>query len=131
MVELSEPDKDLATRALRRVGTTERLVGITMSGMAGNSPFPVYSLGQAANFLGVINWRGALNPSSRTSVAYLEPEALKRWVRDVFQDEELASAIQEEIEAGSCYAERMVGIKRLLEQRLTQCHDVLAEDSET
>ena len=92
MIELSEPSRDLAARALRKVGVEERLVGITMSGMAGNSPFPLYSLEQAANFLGMSNWKGAMHPSSRTSVAYIEPKALKRWVDEVFGDTELAQA---------------------------------------
>jgi len=99
--------------------------------MAGDIRSWVYTMQQAADFLHISRIEDLVQIGGRGGIGYIHPPALQRWVRDVFQDEELASAVQEEIEAGSCYAERMVGIKRLLEQRLTQCHDVLAKDSET
>jgi len=108
----------------------ERLVGITMSGMAGNSPFPLYSLEQAANFLGMSNWKGAMNPSSRMSVAYIEPKALKRWVDEVFGDIELAQAITETIEISSNYMSQVRSIRKILQHRVRQHEAALQETEE-
>jgi hypothetical protein len=130
LIELSEPSRELAVRLLGKVRFEDRLEVTRSAAMAGDIRSWVYTLQEAAYFLHMSRIEDLVQIGGRGGVGYIHPPALQRWVGEVFQDEELASAIGEEIEAGSCYAERMVGIKRLLEQRLDQCHDVLAEKSE-
>jgi len=129
-MELSEPSRELAVRLLGKVRFEDRLEVTRSAAMAGDIRSWVYTLQEAADFLHVSRIEDLVQIGGRGGIGYIHPPALQRWVRDVFQDDELASAIEEKIEAGSCYAERMVGIKRLLEQRLAQCHNVLAEERE-
>jgi hypothetical protein len=130
LLELSQPSEELAAKLLGKVSFEDRLEVTRFAAMAGDIRSWVYTLQDAAKFLHMSRIEDLVQIGGRGGIGYIHPPALQRWVRDVFRDEELASAIQEEIEAGSCYAERMVGIKRLLEQRLAQCQDALANDSE-
>jgi hypothetical protein len=128
VIELSEPSPELATRLLEKVRFEDRLEVTRSAAMAGDIRSWVYTLQQAADFLHISRIEDLVQIGGRGGIGYIHPPALQRWVEDVFQDDELASAIENVVASGSCYAERMVGIKRLLEQRLAQCHDVLAQE---
>jgi hypothetical protein len=125
LVELVEPSRELAVRLLGKVRFEDRLEVTRSVAMAGDMRSWVYTLQEATDFLHMSRVEDLLQMGGRGGIGYIHPPALEKWVRAVFQDQELASAIGQEIETGQCYAERMVGIKRLLEQRLAQCHDVL------
>lgn len=129
-IELSEPSEELAVRLSSKVRFEDRLEVTRSAAMAGDIRSWVYTLQEAADFLHISRIEDLFQIGGRGGIGYIHPPALRRWVGEVFQDEELASSIDKEVETGSCYAERMVGIKRLLERRLAQCHDVLPETSE-
>lgn len=130
LIELSEPSPELAERLLGKVRFEDRLEVTRSAAMAGDIRSWVYTLQEAADFLHISRLEDLVQIGGRGGIGYIHPPALRKWVGEVFQDEELALAIEEVIANGSFYAERMVGIKRLLEQRLAQCHDVLAEVDE-
>jgi hypothetical protein len=125
LVELGEPSRDLAVRLLGKVPFEDRLEVTRSVAMAGDMRSWVYTLQEATDFLHMSRVEDLLRKGGKGGIGYIHPPTLERWVREVFQDQELASAIKQQIDAGHCYAERMVGIKRLLEQRLAQCQDIV------
>ncbi|MGD8791167.1 MAG: hypothetical protein PVF47_01335 [Anaerolineae bacterium] len=125
LVALGEPSPELAARLLGKVRFEDRLEVTRSVAMAGDMRTWVYTLQEATDFLHMSRVEDLLRKGGKGGIGYIHPPALERWVREVFQDQELALAIGELIETGQCYAERMVGIKRLLEQRLAQCQEVV------
>lgn len=65
--------------------------------------------------------------ANRSSVGYIDFAVLARWVKEVLSDEELAQAIQRATSLDKPYADQVVPVKRLLEQRLEQCQVATAK----
>ena len=125
LVELEQPPQELAARLLAKVRFEDRLEVTRSVAMAGDIRSWVYTLREATDFLHMSRVEDLLQKGGKGGIGYIHPPTLEKWVREVFQDQELALAIGQVIETGQCYAERMVGIKRLLELRLAQCQDVV------
>lgn len=121
---LSEPTPELATRLLGEVGFEKRLVGIRMAAMGGANPSSLHTLVDAASFIRIDDYETAMRDNHST-VGYIDPSALARWVSEVLEDEELATAILEREAAGENYGAVAMPIKELLLERIEQCREVL------
>ena len=124
-VTRSEPTLELAARLLEEVGFEKRLVGIRMAAMGGANPLALFSLAEVADFIHIDDYETALRDNNST-VGYIDPSALARWVSEVLEDEELATAILEREAAGENYGSVAMPIKELLLERIEQCREVLA-----
>lgn len=127
MVKLSEPSMELAERLLSEVGFEERFVGTKMTPMAGNRVSSIYSFEEAVDFLHMDSLEDLLAVGGRSSVGYLDLDQLKRWVREVFGDKELAEEMGKEIKKSNSYMDKVKIIKQLMQQRLSQCNKWLSK----
>jgi hypothetical protein len=130
-VPLAEPSKELAARVLSRVGVEQRLVGVTMTPMAGVQQYPIHGFAEAINFLRIGGAAEALASGPRASIPYVDPKVLRRWVEEVFGDTDLAHAIEELINNGDSYADTIVRIRELMERRLSQSEAALRDENST
>jgi hypothetical protein len=128
-VTLSEPSKELAIRLLGDVSFEEGLRAGNLTPMRGTLQHSIYGFRQAVNFLRIDEFEDLVAAGPRASVAYIHPDALRRWVAEVLGDTELADAIGEAIAEGTNYVETMRPVKELMEHRLSQCESVLAGKS--
>ncbi|NIN69541.1 MAG: hypothetical protein GTO63_33640 [Anaerolineae bacterium] len=126
---LSEPSKELAIRLLGDVSFEERLRAANLTPMRGSLEHSIYGFRQAVNFLRIDEFEDLVAAGPRASVAYIHPDALRKWVAEVLGDTELADAIGEAIAEGANYVEIMRPVKELMEHRLSQCDSVLASKS--
>jgi hypothetical protein len=126
-VTLSEPSKELATRLLGEVSFEERLRAANLTPMGGTREQSIYGFRQAVNFLRIDEFEDLVAAGPRASVAYIHPDALRRWVAEVLGDTELAEAIGEAIADATNYVEIVRPVKELMEHRLSQCEAVLAD----
>lgn len=121
---LSEPTLELATRLLEEVEFEKRLVGLKMAAMGGSNPTSLHSLAEVADFIKIGDYEAALR-DNHTTVGYIDPSALARWVAEVLGDEELADAIRTQAAEGDFYGKVAGPIKALLVERVVQCRHVL------
>jgi len=121
---LSEPTPELAARLMGDVGFEKRLTGLKMASMGGPNPCPLHSLAEVVGFIHIGDYETAMRDMHAT-VGYIDPSALARWVAEVLEDEELATAILEREAAGENYGAVAMPIKELLLERITQCRAVL------
>lgn len=122
---LTQPNAHEAQHLMRELTQGERLIGVRMSPMGGAAPTAIYSLASAAGFMETPSAEELDDPYSREPIGYIDPEALVRWIRGVFGDEELASAVREEIDTGRAYAFIAPAIQSLLLMRVQQCSVLL------
>jgi len=128
--ELSTPTPELAASLRRNVESEERLVGIKMSVMGGANQTPLYSLASAADFLKIGTYEEAMVPNSQETIGYIDLDALEKWIRGVFRDEELADAIQLETAKGEAFGIVAPRIRELLQTRALQVAPERAEPHE-
>lgn len=124
---LSPPSRDMAKRILTEVGWQERLEGYRTVPMAGNLREFIFKFKDATNLLHA----NVGDPWSTRSgyFGYFDFDELIAWIRDVFGDTELASAISERITSDSSLKDKIEAAKPLMEQRLRQCEDILGEEA--
>ena len=108
MEKLSKPDKKLVSRVLNEVGFNERIVGYRVRQRSGPAMTTMYSFEEIVNFL-------------NDKFPLLKFEELKRWLKDVLKDEELAMRIAEVVEEEKNDHDRTQRIKELMVERLSQC----------
>lgn len=128
MVELSQPSKQLAAKTLAPVSFELRLVGIKMTPMAGNVEQPIVSLQEAVRFLQMTSLEQVLAAGPKASVPYVDPKVLQAWILDVFGDQELSEAIEEQVAKGQNYREQAESMRELLQLRVEQARTVLEAD---
>lgn len=119
-VELTTPSVELAERLRREVTQGELITGMKMSVMGGANPVPLYSLKAAASFLNIGSYEAAMRPNNQETIGYIDLPALERWVRGVFDDQELADAIRAELETGDAFGIAAPRVKNLLQTRALQ-----------
>lgn len=129
--ELSIPTPELTESLRRNVESEERLVGIKMSVMGGANQTPLYSLAAAADFLKIGTYEEAMRPNSQETIGYIDLDALEKWIRGVFGDEELADAIQAQIAQGEAFGIVAPRIRELLQTRALQIAPQRAETHES
>jgi hypothetical protein len=119
-VELSEPTPELTERLRREVDQAHMLTGMKMSVMGGANPVSLYSLPAAASFLKIGSYEQAMRPNNQETIGYIDLPALEIWIREVFEDVELADAIRAEIDAGEAFGITAPRVKELLQSRALQ-----------
>ena len=123
---LSAIDVEAAKRLMRHFEPEEALEAGVLTPMAGTRPVRLFSLEQAEEFL-VIHTGNHIDPNNKWStINYVEPASLSRWIADKLGDAELASAIDEIIATRKAYGFLVPDIKKLLAARLAQCEELLA-----
>lgn len=127
MTELTQPTPELAERLRREVGPQERLTGMKMSVMGGSNPTPLYNLASVASFLRIGKYEDAIRPNSQETIGYIDLPAVATWIRGVFGDDELADAIQAEVDSGEPFGVVAPRVRELLQVRALQ---VASADSE-
>lgn len=132
---LSVPNEQQARQYLQECPFDDRLVGVIMKA-SGTLPMDIYSLEQSLGFFAYDNSDSMGDPdaviqSRKLDIAYVAPERLSRWIREIVGDDELASAIEAEtatIEDPNIYPPRMRMMRELVVTRVLQCYDVLDID---
>lgn len=125
MGRLSDVTEEQAIKLLSEVEYGQHLQGTRVTPMTGGIPVLITELQEVHDFLYVGPTESLTIIGGKGFVSYLDLDRLKTWIVDVFGDQELATAIGEEIEKGSCYADRVGPIKQLIEERLQQCKTLL------
>jgi hypothetical protein len=119
-VELSAPSPELAERLRREVGPEERLIGTKMHAMGGATQVPIHTLPAAAGFLRIPRYEDAVRLNSQEMIGYIDLTALVQWLRGVFGDDELADAVQAEIDTGDVFGITAPRVRELLQIRALQ-----------
>ncbi len=125
MGRLSGVTEDLAMKLLGEVAYGQHIQGTRSTPMSGGIPIIITTFQEAQEFLYIGSPASLKIIGGQGFISYLDLAKLKTWISDVFGDQELADAIGEEIEKGSCYADRIGPIKQLMEERLLQCNAAL------
>jgi len=96
------------------------ITGMKMSVMGGANPISLYSLAAVASFLKIGSYEAAMRPNSQETIGYIDLKAVETWIREVFEDVELADAIKAEIEVGDAFGIAAPRVKQLLQTRALQ-----------
>jgi hypothetical protein len=108
MGKIQDPSPELTKRILTEVGFKDRLNGFSLRERSGPMPVTMYSFEEVVSFLN--------DPHPRLDFSELEI-----WVRKTMDDQELADQIAEAIGKGKSDQNRSGRIRRLMEERLSQC----------
>ncbi len=128
MGRFSDVTEDFAMKLLSEVNFDLRFNGTRFHAMSGGIPVVFTELREVKDFLHVAPLQSLLTVGGGGTVNYVDWTKLQTWVADVFGDQELAHAIGEENEKGTCYADRIGPIKALIEERLLQCEALVNSD---
>lgn len=121
----SEPSEELVTHAVRELDYAERLVVYKMNPAAGNHASDVYNFPSLINNLFGTRWDRLMLEGSKTSLVWVEPEAIANWLREVIGDVELADAIRAAMVGIDDYKGRLDAITPLFRERVAQYRAVL------
>lgn len=124
MAELSNISKKAAERFLQEVDFEHRIVGVKMSGSAGNQNTSIYSLKELKNFLRSDSLEN-LSRKSHSTMSYIDVEQMLLWIEEVFGDQELAEIMAAEMENAKGLAEKLEIARELLARRISQCEELL------
>ncbi len=108
MKKLSEPSGALGDRILKKVRFEDRFIGYILSERHGAGRITSYSFQEVVNLL-------------RHPMPRVDFNALQEWVQRVMKDEELSEMMATALEEENNDLDRAVGIRNLMEERLTQC----------
>jgi hypothetical protein len=108
MTRLAAPQADLVDRVLGRVGYEHRLVGYRVRRRAGAIPVHLYGFDEVVQLLA--------DKYPRLDLAKLE-----EWLRSAIGDHELADRVAEVVGAETSDRDRMLRVRTLMSERLSQC----------
>ena len=108
MDKLKNPSNELAKRILTEVGFEDRLNGFILRERAGAVPVTMYRFEEVVSLLNDRHPR-------------LDFNELEGWIREAIGDAELAEQIAEAIRKGDSDQDRSLRVKKLMEERLSQC----------
>lgn len=123
MSTLAQPDPETAANHREKVEYDERLIGVKMHGHKGNEQVNLYTLEDVAEFIGMAPMEMLEQYGNKGMVHYVDPKSLVKWLETVQGDEELARAVEEEIEAHDNYQAQVKPIEELLKERLEQIEE--------
>ena len=123
---LSALDVEGAERFTRHLGQDEALEAGILTPMAGTRPVRLFSLEEAERFLVVHDGSAVTSDSRWSTINYVDPAHLERWIAEKLGDTELALALKEVIATRKAYGFLVPPIKALLAERLAQCEALLA-----
>lgn len=125
MGRLSMVNEELASKLLSEVEYGQHIEGTKMAPMTGGVILFICSLKELLRDMFMSSIESLSIIGGNGIIGYVDLDKLKNWVNDAFGDHELAVAIGEEIEKGTCYADRVGPIRQLIEERLQQCKALL------
>ena len=108
MAKLGDPSRELAMKVLTEVDFEHRLNGFILRERAGAVPITMYRFEEVVSLLNDRHPR-------------LDFNELEGWIRETIGDADLAEQIAEAIRKGDSDQDRSLRIKKLLEERLSQC----------
>jgi len=108
MHKLKNPSKELAIRILAEVNFEDRLEGFSLRERSGPIPVTMYSFKEVVSLL----------QDTYPRIDFIE---LETWVRRIMNDQELADQIADSIMKGNSDQNRSLRMKKLMEERLSQC----------
>lgn len=108
MSKLQDPSRELAKSILTEVNFENRLNGFSLRERAGAIPVTMYSFEEVISFLN--------DPYPR-----IDFNELEKWVIKTMGDEELAGQIAEGVRIGRSDQDRLLHIRKLMGERLSQC----------
>jgi hypothetical protein len=108
MRKLQDPSRELAKRILTEVDFKDRLNGFSLRERAGAVPITMYSFEEVVCLLNDRHPR-------------LDFNQLEVWVSKTMGDKELARQIAEVVRDGRSDQDRSLRIRKLMEERLSQC----------
>lgn len=123
MTTFTNPSAALANRLTTDVDYEERLVGVKLHGLKGNTQMGLFSLREAMEFMGMDDLDDLQRYGSKGSIHYVDFDALVEWVREVHGDDELADAIEESVAAHDNYRDQVGPVKELMGARLAQVEE--------
>lgn len=115
----------MALKLLREVEYQNHIRGTRYHAMAGAGTVLMTHLHEVNDFLSIDSPESLKLTGGGGAINYIDLNKLKDWIAQVFDDQELSNAIGEEIERGSCYADRVGPTKQLIAERLHQCRSLL------
>ncbi|OKY78843.1 MAG: hypothetical protein BTN85_1346 [Candidatus Methanohalarchaeum thermophilum] len=124
---LSKPSEEQAKKILSEVGYGDKIAGVRMHAMAGNTKEPLGSLREVDNFLKA-KAPGKLIKGQTSSVNYIDPNALSSWIKEVLGDSELAKKIEKNIDKEDDYRKQAKTIRKLIEKRIKQSRELISEN---
>lgn len=110
MADLREPAKDLAQKIMEEVDFDRRLLGYRVNPRLGFIEVPLYSLGEVVELL--------------HDRAYIDPEKLETWIRDILGDHELAGRLRDRVAGGWPELSKLEPVRELLRRRILQCRKI-------
>lgn len=127
MTKLSNISREQAEKLLQETDFNNRFIGISMNASAGNSRTSLYSLEEVAKFI-YADDTDVLLQRGKSSITYINMDNLVKWIRDVYEDHELADVLEEELNAAPNLIEKLKVASKRLQERIKQCYEVLEED---
>ena len=111
--QIEEPSRELAEKILSECSFEDRFMGYRLRERAGSVPVVCYSFEEVVNLL-------------RDKLPMIDLPGLARWVREVMTDEALADKMAAAKNKGQNDYERILLVRDLAEERLSQCKTVMA-----
>jgi hypothetical protein len=111
MGKLRFPSNDLSKRILTEVDFEDRLVGFSLRERSRPEPVIMYRFEEVVTLLN--------DPHPR-----LDFNEFETWIRKTMGDQELADQIAEVIRIGRSDQDRSLRIKKVMEERLSQCKNL-------
>ena len=125
MSRLSQVTEEQAAKFLSEVEFANHIKGTTFHAMSGGKAIYILGLKEVAQFLHFGSMKSLTTLGGGGTINYIDFAKLRIWVSDIIGDQELAEAIDEEMEKGSGFAHMIEPIKELLQERVNQCESVL------
>ena len=112
MKNLTAPSRVLGARIVKKVPFEDRFIGYSLSERHGAIRITSYSFQEVVNLL-------------RGPMPRIDFNALVEWVGRTFGDSELAEYMAEAVQKGTNDHARVVHLRKLMEERLGQCRDIV------
>lgn len=124
-LQLSVVTKEMAEKLIEEVQFEDRLVGVMMSGTAGNQNRSLYSLEEVVSFIQPVSVE-FLSQRGKGTMNYVNIEDLLHWIRNVYKDKELADIIEKEMIKENSVMGKLNIARHYIQERLNQCKQALS-----
>lgn len=124
MGKLEEIDHQQAEKLLQETDFDNRLVGVAMHASSGNEQKSLYSLEEVGRFI-YADESESLLQKGHSSITYLDMKELVEWIKNVYEDYELAELLEKELGETTNKIEQLKVASKRIQERLKQCYEVL------
>ena len=124
---LATMDVEQATKLLGHVDRDVALQAGILAPMAGTRPIRIFSLDEAERFLVITVDTDVMSTggSNFSTINYVEPAHLAKWIDEVLGDHELGTAISELAATREPYGFLVPKMKAIIASRIAQANQVL------